>query len=91
MYYVKSAPCFVFPDAPMTEKWSGYWRRYLTYDELTAALKEMCGAHPDKAELISIGRSLLGRELWTVEVGGVDAKYTRRNPPPGDWLERECN
>lgn len=30
-------------------------------------------------------------QLGYVEVGGINTKYTRRNPPPGDWLEKECN
>jgi len=28
-------------------------------------------------------------QLGAVEIGGVERKYTRRNPPPGEWLEYE--
>ncbi|MGD0804700.1 MAG: M14 family metallopeptidase [Candidatus Bathyarchaeia archaeon] len=30
-------------------------------------------------------------QLGEVEVGGIDTKVTRRNPPPGVWLEREVD
>jgi len=30
-------------------------------------------------------------QLGSVEIGGVERKYTRRNPPPGKWLECEVD
>ena len=30
-------------------------------------------------------------QLGAVEIGGVERKYTRRNPPPGKWLEYEVD
>lgn len=30
-------------------------------------------------------------QLGQVEIGGLDTKYTTRNPPPGKWLEREID
>jgi murein tripeptide amidase MpaA len=30
-------------------------------------------------------------QLGQVEIGGVERKFTRRNPPPGKWLEYEIN
>ena len=30
-------------------------------------------------------------QLGHVEIGGVERKYTRRNPPPGKWLEYEVD
>ena len=30
-------------------------------------------------------------QLGPVEIGGLDTKYTTRNPPPGKWLEKEIN
>ena len=30
-------------------------------------------------------------QLGEVEVGGIDTKVTRRNPPPGKWLEKEVD
>ena len=30
-------------------------------------------------------------QLGPVEIGGVERKYTRRNPPPGKWLEYEVD
>jgi murein tripeptide amidase MpaA len=29
--------------------------------------------------------------LGLVEIGGIERKFTRRNPPPGKWLEYEIN
>lgn len=30
-------------------------------------------------------------QLGPVEIGGVERKHTRRNPPPGEWLEYEVD
>jgi hypothetical protein len=30
-------------------------------------------------------------QLGVLEIGGVERKYTRRNPPPGKWLEYEVD
>jgi hypothetical protein len=30
-------------------------------------------------------------QLGPLEIGGVERKYTRRNPPPGKWLKYEIN
>jgi hypothetical protein len=30
-------------------------------------------------------------QLGSVEIGGVERKFTRRNPPPGKWLEYEVD
>jgi murein tripeptide amidase MpaA len=42
--------------------------KYHTYDELTAALKAVVGAHSDLAKLTSIGKTGQGRSLWAVEI-----------------------
>jgi murein tripeptide amidase MpaA len=39
---------------------------YYTYDVLTRLLQELVEAHPQLAQLESIGKSLEGRELWLV-------------------------
>ncbi|MBN1682731.1 hypothetical protein JW865_04170 [Candidatus Bathyarchaeota archaeon] len=69
----------------MGKKFSEYWRNYLTYDELTKALQEMCQEHTDKTELISIGKSLQGRELWTVEV--TNKKTGLAKNKPALWID----
>ncbi|MBX9965635.1 MAG: carboxypeptidase [Burkholderiales bacterium] len=40
--------------------------RYLRYDELTQALRELAAGHPDLFGLESIGRSFEGRDIWLV-------------------------
>lgn len=50
---------------------------YLTYDTMTARLRELVAAHPDIAVLTSIGKSIEGRDLWAVKVSdhpGLDEK-----------------
>ena len=42
--------------------------QYLTYDELTAALKKLAAAYPKLAKLESIGKSHEGRELWLMTI-----------------------
>lgn len=52
--------------------------RYLPYDDLTAALRELAAAYPELATLRSIGRSHEGREVWLLEV------TNRASGPAGD-------
>ncbi|HEX2916264.1 MAG TPA: M14 family metallopeptidase [Chloroflexia bacterium] len=42
--------------------------RYLTYAEMTAALKSLAESYPDLARLESIGKSHEGRDLWLMTV-----------------------
>lgn len=42
--------------------------RHLTHEELTVALTKMVAAHSDIARLYSVGKSVLGRDLWVIEI-----------------------
>ena len=42
--------------------------RYLDYDEMVAAIRQVEAAHPEIVELFSIGTSHAGRELWAAKV-----------------------
>lgn len=42
--------------------------RYYHYDELTACLRQMVQAQPDRAQLSSIGRSHEGRDIWALTI-----------------------
>ncbi|MCW4051013.1 MAG: M14 family zinc carboxypeptidase [Candidatus Bathyarchaeota archaeon] len=69
--------------------------------ELEGYMKKIHEEYHGFTELYSIDQTLQNRDLWTmeitnkktgpVEIGGVERKYTRRNPPPGKWLEYEIN
>ena len=51
-------------------------RAYHNYEELTEFLENISIQYPDITNLISIGQSVQGRELWVLEVSdnaGVDA------------------
>lgn len=64
----------------MGKNFSEYWCNYLTFDELTKALQAICREYPEKTELISIGKSLQGRDLWTVEVTNKRTGQAREKP-----------
>jgi hypothetical protein len=42
--------------------------RYLNYEEMTAKLRHLAAAHPERCTLSSIGRSRAGRDLWAVRL-----------------------
>jgi hypothetical protein len=42
--------------------------KYHNYQDLSAALKALATAHPDLARLVSIGKTLEGRDLWAIEI-----------------------
>ena len=43
-------------------------RSYHNYDELTDFLQEISSQHPNITNLLSIGQSVQGRELWIIEI-----------------------
>ena len=58
---------------------------YRTYEELYEAMRKLADAYPGFTEMYSIGKSLQGRDLWTIEVtnkatGSADEK-------PGLWID----
>src|SRR3954471_17638210 len=54
----------------MTEKASSAldFSQYLTYEAMTAALKQMAAAYPGLSRLDSIGKSHEGRDLWLMTI-----------------------
>ena len=58
---------------------------YRTYEELYSAMKKLAELYPNLTKLYSIGKSLQGRDLWTIEItnkstGSADEK-------PGMWID----
>jgi hypothetical protein len=41
---------------------------YHTYDQMTAALQSVVRAHSDIASMLSLGKTLEGRDIWLVEI-----------------------
>jgi Zinc carboxypeptidase len=44
------------------------YTKYHTYEELTAELRQLVGAHDEIAQLVPIGTTLGGRTIWAVEI-----------------------
>ncbi len=53
---------------------------YHTYDEVTAFLRDVARAHPDRTRLESIGESWEGRELWVLTVTDFEAGAPEEKP-----------
>ena len=45
------------------------YTRYHTYDELTAALRELTKTHANLARLVEVARTREGRTVWAIEIG----------------------
>lgn len=60
----------------------------LTEDQQLNELKWIDENHPDG---FLEWESYEHPQLGAVEIGGVERKYTRRNPPPGKWLNYEID
>ena len=41
---------------------------YMTYDELTTAVKTLVDAHKDLAKVESIGKTAEGRDIWVMTI-----------------------
>ena len=59
--------------------------RYPTFDELTESLEVMCSTYHDLTELMSIGKSLQGRDLWIVAV--TNKASGEADEKPGIWID----
>ncbi|MFO0761101.1 MAG: M14 family metallopeptidase [Byssovorax sp.] len=60
----------------------GFRRRYFTYDELTRQVHAWAKAFPAFVRVASIGKSLLGRDLWLLTIGR-DPERIR----PAAWVD----
>lgn len=54
--------------------------RYLDYQELTLALKELVSERPDLSKMYSIGKTYEGREMWMVEITNYSLGDPLRKP-----------
>lgn len=51
--------------------------KYLTYDEMTRAIKDLSAAHKDIVTIESIGKTLKGREIWAIALRKGDPNQNR--------------
>ena len=58
---------------------------YYTYDVLTKLLHELVAAHPNLAQIESIGKSLEGRELWLVTLTNQETGPALEKP--AYWID----
>ncbi len=61
--------------APRVESFTGYH----SYEEMNAALQDLAARFPDKAAVVSLGKSGEGREIYALRVGTPD----EASPKPG--------
>ena len=71
--------------APADPKVSVHWNRYHDYSETTALLKRMAAAHPDLAQLASLGKSHGGREMWLLTI--TNSKTGDDRSKPAFWID----
>lgn len=44
------------------------YTRYHTYEQMTAALRELAKAHPNLAKLVEVAKTREGRSVWAIEI-----------------------
>ena len=59
--------------------------KYRTYDELYTVMKQLVEEYPNLSKLYSIGKSLQGRELWTMEITNHTTGPAEEKP--GMWID----
>lgn len=61
------------------------FERYLGYEELTGVLHEMSGEHPGLCEIVSVGKSHEGRDIWLAEI--TDKSTGPASEKPAFWVD----
>jgi hypothetical protein len=56
------------------------YTKYHTYDELTAALRELSKAHASMAKLVEVARSRDGRTVWAIEIANPAGTPVAQRP-----------
>ncbi|MHC5010995.1 MAG: M14 family zinc carboxypeptidase, partial [Planctomycetota bacterium] len=70
------------PPGPPALQGEGFFAfdRYLTFDEIAAALRRLAARRPDRARLLEIGRSVEGRPILALEVTNRGIGEADRKP-----------
>ncbi|MBM3461652.1 MAG: zinc carboxypeptidase [Armatimonadetes bacterium] len=53
---------------------------YHSYDEMREALAHLAADHPDRAQLVSLGKSVEGRDVWALKISGKVTGDTSHKP-----------
>jgi len=56
------------------------YTRYQTYDEMTAALRDLAKTHAKLATLVEVAKSREGRSVWALEIANPDGRPVRERP-----------
>jgi hypothetical protein len=56
------------------------YTRYHTYDQLTAALRGLAKAHPERAKLVEVAKSREGRLVWALEIANPSGTPVAERP-----------
>jgi len=56
------------------------YTRYQTYDEMTAALRDLAKTHAKLAKLVEVAKSREGRSVWALEIANPDGRPVRERP-----------
>jgi hypothetical protein len=56
------------------------YTKYHTYDELTAALRELAKAHSSMAKLVEVAKSRDGRTVWAIEIANPAGTPVAQRP-----------
>jgi len=49
---------------------AGFYEDFRTYEEYLALMNDLASTHPDLAEVVSLGKSLEGRDMWALHITG---------------------
>ena len=71
--------------APVDPKAPAQWNRYHDYSEATRLLQAMAAAHPERAKLRSLGKSVGGREMWLLTITNFGRGDERSKP--AFWID----
>ncbi|PIV50115.1 MAG: peptidase M14, partial [Flavobacteriaceae bacterium CG02_land_8_20_14_3_00_34_13] len=61
------------------------WNRYNTYDGVTEILQKIVKAYPNLARLESIGKSVEGRDIWSIAIS--DFKTGNPDKKPAMYID----
>jgi hypothetical protein len=56
------------------------WNRYYTYDGIVDIMQKIAKAHPKLAKLQSIGKSVEGRDIWSLAISDYETGNPDRKP-----------
>src|SRR5262245_38486368 len=76
-----AAACTQVPTAGNADELeSVFARKYQTPESTEANLRALVAAHPRTAALISIGKSVEGRDIWAIEIARDVSRHSPEKP-----------